>query len=195
MGRHSAPDDEPDDAATTTATLELGTIDLGELRGRHSRPDEEDVAPEAESPDERHTQVIAPVQDVPHDEDVQITDVIVPPEPAPPAEAGTEPAAETTAETMVGPTAEATDEATAEPVIEQPKKEGGTRADLRLLRENAMVRMLVLGAVVLSFLIYTIVMFALGHSDSYLLWLWVPIVVAGVGVGAVLDVAHRRANR
>ena len=38
------------------------------------------------------------------------------------------------------------------------------------------------------------VLFVVGREDRYLFWVWIPIVVSGVLVGAILDVAHRGAD-
>jgi hypothetical protein len=70
--------------------------------------------------------------------------------------------------------------------------ESGTHADLRLLRERPRVRAWAAAAVVVPFVLYTLVMLVIGRTDVFVLWLWIPIVTAGVSVGAVLDVAHKR---
>lgn len=71
----------------------------------------------------------------------------------------------------------------------------GTRADIRLLRRNGAVRFRCIAAVVVSFLLYTLVMVVIGRSDVYLLWIWVPTVLSGVLVGTLLDLAHRTESR
>jgi hypothetical protein len=75
------------------------------------------------------------------------------------------------------------------------KKESGTRADLRILREDRGVRWRCLAAVLVSFAVYTLVMLATGRMGSYAYWIWIPIVLSGVLVGTVLDWAHRRIRR
>jgi hypothetical protein len=74
------------------------------------------------------------------------------------------------------------------------KKDGetDTQADLRVLRENSAVRARSIAGVLVSFLLYTVVMIVIGQTAMYLLWIWIPIVVAGVLVGVVLDLAHRQ---
>ncbi|MDT4945222.1 MAG: hypothetical protein QOH14_1955 [Pseudonocardiales bacterium] len=81
--------------------------------------------------------------------------------------------------------------------IVQPKpapepEETGTHADLRLLRENRALRARCAAAVVVPFLIYTIVLVVVARVDLYLLWMWIPTVTAGVLVGSFLDLEHRR---
>jgi hypothetical protein len=49
--------------------------------------------------------------------------------------------------------------------------------------------------VVVPFLLYTLVLIVMGQGRLYLLWVWIPIVLAGILVGSFLDVAHRRATR
>ncbi len=75
------------------------------------------------------------------------------------------------------------------------RKESDTHADLRLLRKNSAVRAQCLAAVVVSFALYSVVLLVISKTDVYLLWIWIPIVLAGVLVGAVLDAAHKRERR
>jgi hypothetical protein len=158
--------------------------------GRHSAPDDVgDDAVETDAPlavldlgeplgrhagrdddfDQAHTQRIAIIDD-------PTTGPVPVVEPAPPAEAK--------------PDKKATKAAR-----KAERGESNTRADLRLLREQPAVRAQVIGAVIMSFLIYTVVMLVLGDSNKYLIWLWIPIVACGVLVGLVLDLAHRRARK
>jgi hypothetical protein len=71
-------------------------------------------------------------------------------------------------------------------------EETGTHADLRMLRENRALRARCAAAVVVPFLIYTIVLVVVARVDLYLLWMWIPTVTAGVLVGSFLDLEHRR---
>ena len=74
--------------------------------------------------------------------------------------------------------------------------ESNTRADLRMLRHNRALRLQCLLVVVIAFGAYTAVMLGMHHtSNTYLRWIWIPIVLSGVLVGACLDLAHRRAAR
>jgi hypothetical protein len=72
------------------------------------------------------------------------------------------------------------------------RAETGTHADLRLLRENPALRARCAAAMFVPFLLYTAMLVVIDRVDTYLLWLWIPTVIAGVGVGIILDVAHRR---
>ncbi|MGI8761194.1 MAG: hypothetical protein ACR2LF_07865 [Jatrophihabitantaceae bacterium] len=75
----------------------------------------------------------------------------------------------------------------------QPAREPhGTSADLALLRARPALRAQCAAALLVPVLIYTAVLFALGRTDVYLVWIWIPIVTAGVLVGAFLDAAHKK---
>jgi hypothetical protein len=81
-----------------------------------------------------------------------------------------------------------------ETAADRPHPEHGTRADLRLLRETPALRARCAAAVIVPFLLYTILMVVIHRVDAYLLWVWIPTVTAGVAVGTLLDLAHRRAR-
>jgi hypothetical protein len=70
----------------------------------------------------------------------------------------------------------------------------GTRADLMLLRRDPGLRARCIGALLGAFVLYSVVIAVVGRSDLYLRWIWIPIVLSGVLVGALLDLAHRRRN-
>jgi hypothetical protein len=57
------------------------------------------------------------------------------------------------------------------------------------------VRARAIAAVVVPFALYVVVMVVIGRGDRFVLFLWAPILVAGVLVGAVLDLGHRDARR
>jgi hypothetical protein len=67
-----------------------------------------------------------------------------------------------------------------------------TAADLELLRSRPDVRNRVIAAVLAPFVVYTIVMVVVGSLGAYLLWVWLPLVTAGVLAGSILDAAHRK---
>ncbi len=69
----------------------------------------------------------------------------------------------------------------------------GTAADVRLLRADRRLRVRALAAILVPFLLYLLLMTAIGRTDRLLAFLWTPIVLAGVLFGAVLDRGHRRA--
>ena len=72
-----------------------------------------------------------------------------------------------------------------------PSTESGGAADLRLLREDPSLRARCAAAVAVPFAIYTIVMIVIGKVNLYLLWVWLPTVLAGILVGMFLDRAHK----
>ena len=41
------------------------------------------------------------------------------------------------------------------------------------------------------FVLYAVGLIAVGRTELFLLWVWIPIVVAGVLVGAILDLGYR----
>jgi len=155
--------------------------------GRHSAPDEPDL-------DSAETTEIAPIlvdltlprgRHSQADEDDTATVELATIDIAPPPPVTDKPSkADKSAE-----------QAEAKAQRKQAKGESSTRADLRMLRQNGAVRAQALAAVIVSFLLYTIVMVVLGRTGVYLQWLWIPIVLAGFLVGLVLDLGHRRANK
>ncbi|HJQ43468.1 MAG TPA: hypothetical protein VJ831_10320 [Jatrophihabitantaceae bacterium] len=72
-----------------------------------------------------------------------------------------------------------------------PGTESGGAADLRLLREDPSLRARCAAAVAVPFAIYTVVMIVIGKVNLYLLWVWLPTVLAGILVGMFLDRAHK----
>ena len=139
MGRHSASDDEPEDAASGILVEDEPSA------GRHSQP----AAPESES------------------------------SPEPPDQ----PAA---------PTAEAATVDAAAPA-QKARSWHSTAADLALLKSHGDVRARCLAGVVVPFVIYVAVLLAIGATGrQYLLWIFIPLVVAGVLVGVFLDAGFKR---
>ncbi|HEY2298883.1 MAG TPA: hypothetical protein VGH43_14205 [Jatrophihabitans sp.] len=169
MGRHSAPDEPDLDTAETTEFVPIA-VDLAVPHGRHSHPDED-------TGEETGEDAFPTVE-------LDILDV----QPEQPPTAPDE-------ESDDGRTQKKAAKQAAKSERKQARRESGTRADLRMLRQNGAVRAQALAAVIVSFLLYTIVMVVIGHSDLYLQWVWVPIVASGFLVGLVLDLGHRRANR
>ena len=49
-----------------------------------------------------------------------------------------------------------------------------------------------IAALVVPFLLYTAVIYLIGAFDVYLIWIWIPLVSAGVVAGSILDAEHRR---
>ena len=182
MGRHAAPgDDEPEDATTAdTAVLpeEAGERPPGSRpsptpRGRHSHPDEDDSdfdsdsAEVAEAVTGRLPDV--PALDVPADEPV--VDVVAA------GAAGDGPAAKP-AERPAGSKA--------------ARKEGATAADWRLMRTDSALRSRVIAAVVAPFVLYFLVLAVIGRLDATAVWIWLPLITAGITAGVLLDKAHAK---
>lgn len=61
-----------------------------------------------------------------------------------------------------------------------------------MLREQPALRARCLAAVLVPFLLYVLILVAIGRTDVFLLWIWVPMVTAGILFGSLLDAAHRR---
>jgi hypothetical protein len=189
MGRHSAPDEDPDEASAAGVVLEKPP--LGGPRGRHSREEDlEDTGPvpgvelrkadeRAAAQDERPTQRIA-------------LDELLLGEPSPPTGAPPENGAAKAEK-------KAEKEAAKQDAREKKEREKAARgsqstaADLALIRRHPEVRNRVLGAVLVPFVIYVAALLVVGAGGvHYLLWIWIPMVSAGVLAGLVLDSAHRR---
>jgi cation transport ATPase len=197
MGRHSAPDqDEPDDDAATLTLIR----DSEPTTGRHATLD----------PDELATVVLAaPAQPEVEAAQPEVEAAQPEVEAAQPEVEAAQPEVEAAQpEVEAESTAEAEETTDAEPAAEaetpKPDKrdrkaarsESNTRADLRMLRHNRALRLQCLLVVVIAFGAYTAVMLGVHDtSETYLRWIWIPIVLSGVLVGACLDLAHRRAAR
>ncbi len=88
--------------------------------------------------------------------------------------------------------------AAAEPAPDKARARKGneaTAADLALLREHSELRARVIAAIVAPFVLYTAVLYLIGAMDVYFIWVWIPLVSAGVLAGSLLDAAHRRHSR
>lgn len=112
---------------------------------------------------------------------------------APEADAASE--AATATETRTDAVAAAT---VAEPATAaKPAGAHATAADLTLLRRHGDVRARCIAGLIVPFVAYVVVLLAIGSftGRTFLLWLAVPIVVAGVLVGLFLDLGHRRYGR
>lgn len=75
------------------------------------------------------------------------------------------------------------------------RSESGTHADLQMLREDSALRARCIASAVVPFILYTVVLVVIGRADLYLVWVWIPIVAAGILVGMILDLGHRSAKR
>jgi hypothetical protein len=217
MGRHSAPDeadDAPDRAADGAAEGATGgdsataVIDLEPRLARHATAEEQAATETLPAPDEQLTQRIAAIdiEAPPGDDDTSDTDdtpdtedidALLPLETldVPAAPVDEDAAARKAAEREAKRAEKAERKAAREAQRKAQPRGSETKADLRLLRNNGAVRAQAVGAVIVSFLLYTLTMLVIGRTDVYALWIWVPIVASGVLVGLVLDLAHRRGAR
>jgi hypothetical protein len=169
VGRHSAPDDDGD---LLVAPVEE-PAPRPRPRPRHAAPDADLLDTDVIDPELVERVADAPpynVVDAEVVEDEIRTEAaaeVAPPRPAPHPDVAPAPA---------------------------PKRERAGRADLRLLRENPALRARCVAAVVLPFVLYTIVLVVISRMDVYLFWIWIPAILAGVLFGAQLDVAAKRAS-
>lgn len=200
MGRHSAPDEPDLDSADTTEIVPI-VVDLTVPQGRHSQPDHDEMADEFAT-----VEITPPPAAGPKFAAPEAAAPPAPPYAAPPAEArpSAEPGEKPDKTAAKQAEKQARDRAKADKAAtkaeqkeqrQQTRSESNTRADLRMLRQNGAVRAQALAAVIVSFLLYTVVMVVIGHADVYLQWVWIPIVLSGFLVGLVLDLGHRRANK
>jgi hypothetical protein len=175
MGRHSAADDDEDVDVPVVSTVAVDTP----RRGRHASPDDD-----SDQGGPQDTALAAvPLAD-------QETERLVPPETE------TDLAAEPTVEVVADPAGEpVTDPAVEDVVPRVGKGNQSTSADLELLRAHSDLRARVIAAVVAPFVIYTLAMYLAGALDVYFIWVWLPLVTAGVLAGSILDAAHRKRGR
>ena len=82
-----------------------------------------------------------------------------------------------------------------DPADVAPKRERATAADLRLLRTDAALRSRVVAAIVVPFVVYVLVLLAIGRMDAFAVWVWVPLITAGIGAGLLLDAAHSKEKK
>jgi len=190
MGRHSAGDADLDDQLEEVAEPAA----VVESAGRHSRTDESGEVGSGEVGSGEVGSGAAIEEAAAAQSDTEPIDLIAaiggkvevgPPDDGPAAE----PAAPFETAAREGEAASPEDDSGAAPVA--PRAPSGTRADLKLLRQSATLRVRCIGAVVATFLIYTVVLIVLGRTDVYLLWVWIPTVLSGILVGSFLDAAHR----
>lgn len=176
-GRHSQAAEYPQAAEPSQAAE---TEDSGEVPLEELIAGDDPAGPEREV-DSAPTGTIAPV--------------VVPPEGTP---------ADTTASfAPVGDTAGAADAGPDDSARRSPVATvtsgaaHNSAADLHLARSHPGVLVLCVLALVLPFVAEVVVLLALGTLDghSFLVWIWAPIVGAGVLLGVVLDLAHRHYNR
>ncbi|HZC70551.1 MAG TPA: hypothetical protein VE442_07655 [Jatrophihabitans sp.] len=213
MGRHSAPDE------IESVTMTFTPVAPSALRaGRHARSEEDEAATDVfERPVTRQAPPSAePRRPEKGLADQETTRIPLFKEPLPEAEAT--PVARVTDAQPAAPAAsrEPPHQAKApaakrrvdKPAVEKPPVEKSpvekapvdrshlsTAADLALLRKHSALRARVIAAVVVPFVLYTVVMYLVTWWDVYLIWVWIPLVTAGILAGSFLDAAHRRINR
>lgn len=175
MGRHSAPEDDGD---LLVAPVEEPAA-RPQPRPRHAAPaaefDTDVIEPELVERDADRVPSNVVDADVVED-DPPVAGAVAQSAPSRPAP---------------GP---ALDVAQTEAPTEAPKRERPSRGDLRLLRSSSALRARCAAALVLPFVLYTIVLVVLTRLDAYLLWIWIPAILAGVLFGAQLDAAARAAR-
>jgi len=201
MGRHSAPDDDeqPEGTVAVAAPTDAAEQLAAERRGRHSRGadvettgpvpgvsvrrDEERAAVQDERPTERLdlAAIEAALEQPETAETAKLPEPAEPaelPEPAEPAELPEPPEPAELAAPAEG---------------KRPRAAQSTAADLALIRRHGDVRNRVLGAALAPFVLYVVVLLVLSATAvQYLLWIWIPTVIAGVLIGFVLDAGHKR---
>jgi hypothetical protein len=175
MGRHSSPEEGDPPVAVPVVRVAAPTRPRPEppRRGRHAAPGDDD-------PDELlYASAIAVLDTEPVPTLDEASDVVG---------AGVEIAEP---ETTVDGTAEAVGET---PLVAAPKarKASGTAQDLHLLRNHPALRNRVIAATVLPFALLAVALLFVGRIQSYVSWVWVPLIVAGVLAGVLLDLEHRR---
>jgi hypothetical protein len=81
------------------------------------------------------------------------------------------------------------------PEVERPpkaRKQGATAADLHLLRTDPALRNRVIAAVLVPFVLFFLVLVLIGRLDVVAVWIWLPLISAGLGAGLLLDTGHAR---
>lgn len=172
MGRHSAPDDDDEADVPVVVAADPGAA----RRGRHTRgEDVEDTGP-VPGTEMRAAEARAAAQDDQPTERIPLDELLAEPVDV-----------EVTAPTEPVPVPEPKGKAKG-----KPRRPQSTAADLALLRRRADVRNRVLGAVLVPFVLYVAVLVVVGaRGVQYLLWIWIPLVSAGVLAGLILDAAQR----
>ncbi len=79
--------------------------------------------------------------------------------------------------------------------VATPRRErtGTAAADFALVRSNRALRARCAAAALAPFVVYVVVLLIVGAQPrTYLLFIFIPLITAGLAVGALLDAAHRR---
>ncbi|SHG24856.1 hypothetical protein SAMN05443575_1807 [Jatrophihabitans endophyticus] len=180
-------DDSDDDGGPHTGGLDLIEDALSRGRPRPARDSDGQADGHADEPvaSDETVQIAAiadPVLDrrVPEAETAQLRAVT---DASPPQATGGATAAQTPAQGAEH--TEHTGHADAPPQV----------SDVALLRGDSALRARVAAAVVAPFVLYVLVLIVLDEFEprTALIWIWLPLVTAGVVAGLLLDLAHRRA--
>ncbi len=176
MGRHSAPDDGSDELEESSGAAVL-TVEDSPTRGRHAihgSDSDSDSGPDS----------VGAVAEAP----TQIIDASLLVDTGPVVERADGSAA---ASDTVSRSAPAEPDVPAAPP--SPARAHATALDLALLRSHSDVRNRCIAGLLVPFVVYVVVMVVLGaHGSQYALWIFIPLITAGVLVGALLDAAHRK---
>lgn len=195
VGRHSASDDEDEDVSSAPS------VAAPPRPARHSQGDQ----PGAGAASTETTDKIGPKPVRRPAEDDRAPQPALPPpvEPVEATEAVRQDALPTAPQEPVPADIPLADSLLSEPAAAAPPEAAkrkprigrgnqSTAADLALLRQHSAVRARVVAAVVAPFVLYTAVLLLIGALNLYLIWVWVPLVTAGVVAGGILDAEHRR---
>ena len=74
------------------------------------------------------------------------------------------------------------------------RKQSATAADLHLLRTDPALRNRVIAAAVVPFVLFFAVLVLVGRLDAFAVWIWLPLISAGIGAGVLLDTGHAKAR-
>lgn len=199
MGRHSAPDDaDADDRADGSAvgatpdaagspTMVIEAVDVG----RHEGDGAVDTRARTGRPAPAKSAEIEPAADPAAAERTGLAAV------------GLAPVEGTAGQTvpssgviLTGPPAQdVDDEGSAPGPVATPRRErtGTAAADFALVRSNRALRARCAAAALAPFVVYVVVLLIVGaQTRTYLLFIFIPLITAGLAVGALLDAAHRR---
>jgi len=195
MGRHSAPDDDeqPEGTVAVAAPTDAAEQLAAERRGRHSRGADVETTGPVPGVSVRRDEERAAVQDERPTERLDLAAIEAALEQPETAETAELPESAETAETAKLPEPAEPAELAAPAEGKRPRAAQSTAADLALIRRHGDVRNRVLGAALAPFVLYVVVLLVLSATAvQYLLWIWIPTVIAGVLIGFVLDAGHKR---
>jgi len=195
MGRHSAPDDDeqPEGTVAVAAPTDAAEQLAAERRGRHSRGADVETTGPVPGVSVRRDEERAAVQDERPTERLDLAAIEAALEQPETAETAELPESAETAETAKLPEPAEPAELATPAEGKRPRAAQSTAADLALIRRHGDVRNRVLGAALAPFVLYVVVLLVLSATAvQYLLWIWIPTVIAGVLIGFVLDAGHKR---